>query len=161
MIARICLLPRLCGIAAAAVLTLAPQPASAEFEGDITAYTDCVIMLLTEHADNFMAPMIVPIICGERHIPIRQSCGFAGYLLPDERERCWTEDLALWQAEVATRDEAALSEVREVVGSLHSAGLERCLEEYGDGPDRVSCETKTYWGTTMYFLLADAQEEAE
>lgn len=143
-----------------AALALWPLGAWAEITGAPAEFDACVLEMLADNADNFTAPMVAPVICGEAYYPIRQSCTVVEYMLFDKRSACAAQDLAFWQAEVAARTAAALADGREGTGSMHDSGLARCADEIEAGPERVTCETEVYWRTTMYFLSADAQIEA-
>ena len=143
--------------ALALMLALLPGVAVAEPKGDLAAFDACVLGILEANADNFMAPVMAPITCGDRHVPVRQSCTVVDYMLLERRPDCEARDLAFWQAEVARLEAEALADGRGGVSSLLAIGLERCAAETAEGPEREACLRETYWREAMGFQSALAQ----
>jgi len=123
--------------------------------GDVTAFETCFIQLLLDNPDNFMTEMIGPAICGERHIPMGQTCDALGYMLFDRRSACKRDDLVFWQAQVDLRTAAAIADGRSGVGAMYTDGLERCDEVAGAGNDPLSCLIELHWRTALEFIAAD------
>ncbi|SMX32614.1 hypothetical protein [Octadecabacter ascidiaceicola] len=122
---------------------------------DVTGFEACFIQLMIDNPDNAMLEVMGPIVCGERHVPMGQSCDALGYMLFDRREACKQDDLVFWQAQVETRAAAAVEEGRSGVGMLHLSGLQRCQEELDEGPERLDCKIEINWRTSMEFIAAD------
>ncbi|WP_161594541.1 hypothetical protein [Marimonas lutisalis] len=57
---------------ALAAMLVAPA-AQAKIAGDIPPFKACATDLLKDNEGNLMAPLMAPVICGERHVPMRQS----------------------------------------------------------------------------------------
>ena len=127
----------------------------ADIKGDVTAFEVCFLQLMVDNIDNPLAAISGPIICGERHVPMRQTCDLIGYMTLDSRTTCKADDLAFWQAQVATREALALADGRGGVGFLYDQGLERCEEVTAEGTDPTDCLIEINWRTTMEFLSAD------
>ncbi len=134
-----------------------PIGAAAEINGDHAAFASCIVELLQQNEDNFMAPMVLPIICGERHVPVRQSCAWPEYLPLDSRAVCMTQDHAFWRDQMSRLEADALADGRGGSGGLYDAGLERCDFDHEDADDRMNCETELFWRTSMEFMSAQAQ----
>ncbi len=122
--------------------------------GDITAFEACFIQLMLDNPDNPMVGMTGPILCGERNIPMGQSCDTLDYLLFDRRKVCKTDDLAFWQRQVDTRAAASVADGREGVGGLHESGLAHCAEVEAAGSDPTDCLIEIHWRTSMEFIAA-------
>ena len=130
-----------------------------DLQGDEIGFETCFIQLLIDNPVNPMLEVMGPIVCGERHIPMGQTCDALGYMLFDRREACKQDDLAFWQAQVETRASVAIEEGRTGVGTSYASGLERCTEEVADGPERLDCEIEVNWRTSMEFMAADLVAE--
>ncbi|AKS46622.1 hypothetical protein SAMN05444287_1739 [Octadecabacter temperatus] len=126
---------------------------------DVTGFEACFIQLMIDNPDNAMLEVMGPIVCGERHVPMGQSCDALGYVLFDRRDACKQDDLVFWQTQVETRAAAAVDAGRAGVGMLHLSGLERCQDEIDDGPERLECEIEINWRTSMEFIAADLVAE--
>lgn len=138
---------------------------SAPLRGDVAAFEACFIQLMLDNPDNPVLSVMGPIVCGERHIPMGQTCEVLDYLLFERRTACKPDDLAFWQAQVDTRAAAAIADGRAGVGDLHSSGLERCTELEAAGDDPLDCQIEINWRTSMEFiaaaLVADLTEASE
>ena len=128
-------------------------------QGDITAFETCFIQMMIDNPDNPMVGVSGPVICGERTIPMGQTCDPLDYLLFERRAVCKPADLEFWQAQVAARETHALSDGREGIGVLHRQGLERCAADVPEGDDRRDCLIEIYWRTAMTFIAADLHSE--
>lgn len=128
-------------------LSLCPVMAWAEPAGDWPAFDACVAEMMADNADNFLAPAVVPALCGDRYVAMRQSCSVVEYMLLESRAECTDRDLAFWQAEVARLEAEALAEGRGGVSGLLAQGLERCADTDG-GP---GCLLELYWREAMGF----------
>lgn len=124
-------------------------------KGDVLAFEACFIQLMIKKPDNSTLDMIGPIICGERHIPMGQSCDALGYMLFDRRAASHAEDLVFWQSHVSRRAEAAIAEGRNGTGGLYGDGLTLCEEVAAAGDDPVDCLIKIHWRTVLEFVAAD------
>jgi hypothetical protein len=102
-----------------------------------------------------MLDMIGPIVCGERHIPITQSCDALGYMLFDRRAVCKTDDLVFWQSQVTHRAEAAIAQGRNGTGGLYDDGLTLCDDVAAAGDDPIDCLIEIHWRTALEFVAAD------
>lgn len=127
----------------------------ADLRGDVPGFEVCFLQLMVDNAGNPLAEVSGPFLCGERHIPLRQTCDLVGYLTLDSRNACKADDLVFWQAQVATRAALAIADGRSGVGVLHDEGLARCAQLAAGGTDPVDCLTEINWRTTMEFLAAD------
>ncbi|HCP81513.1 MAG TPA: hypothetical protein DIT67_07920 [Octadecabacter sp.] len=130
-----------------------------ELDGDIVGFETCFIQMMIDNPGNPMLEVMGPIVCGERHIPMGQTCDALGYMLFDRREACKQDDLVFWQAQVETRASAAVEKGRTGVGTLYQSGLERCVEEIADEAERLDCEIEISWRTSMEFMAADLVAE--
>lgn len=145
------------GLFSVGTISAAQEPAT--LQGDVTAFEACFIQLLLDNPDNPMLDVMGPIVCGERHVPMGQTCDALGYMLFDRREACKRDDLVFWQGQVETRAADAIEDGRSGVGVLHLSGLERCNEEIAEGPERLDCEIEINWRTSMEFIAADLVAE--
>jgi hypothetical protein len=149
----------LCGVATAVALTCLASAGHAQaaspLKGDITAFQACFIQLMIENPDNPMLDMIGPIVCGERHIPMTQSCDALGYMLLDRRAACKSEDLVFWQSQVARRAEATIAKGRNGAGGLYEDGLTLCDDVAAEGNDPIDCLIEIHWRTALEFVAAD------
>lgn len=134
-----------------------PVAAVADLRGDLVAFDACVVEMVEEPADTFVADVIGPIICGELHVPMRQSCTVVEYMLLASRQDCEAADLAFWQAEVDRLEAEALADGRGGVGTLLAIGLAQCEIETVEGPEREACLSGVYWREALAFQWALAQ----
>lgn len=141
------------GFWAAAVPALAQS--AAQVQGDVTAFEVCFLNLMIDNTDNPIAGLAGPVICGERHVPMRQSCSFVEYIPLESRTDCKARDLAFWREQVAVREAVAQAEGRSGVGDLHRSGLIRCDSLEAEGRDATDCRIEINWRTTMEFLASD------
>ena len=132
---------------------------AAPLQGDVTGFEACFIQLLLDNPSNPMLEMMGPIVCGERHIPMGQTCDALDYMLFERRSACKPDDLVFWQAQVEARAAAAIEDGRAGVGALYVTGLEHCHEEIEDGLERLDCEIEINWRTSMEFMAADLVAE--
>lgn len=150
-------LPQLGGLALALGLwsgaALAQTPA--ELDGDVTGFEVCFLQLMVDNIDNPLAALGGPLICGERHVPMRQTCNLIGYMTLDSHTACKADDLAFWQAQVTAREALAIADGRGGAGFLYDQGLKRCDEVAAEGNDPIDCLIEIHWRTTMEFLAAD------
>lgn len=147
----LCGLSFVLGFSASAALAQGPV----DLAGDIPAFEVCFLQLLVDNIDNPLAAIGGPLICGERHVPMRQSCEFVRYLTLDSRTACKADDLAFWQAQVAAREALAMADGRSGAGFLYDQGMTRCEEVAAEGTDPVDCLIEIHWRTTMEFLAAE------
>lgn len=143
---------------AAVLLWLGPvsaRAAPAEISGDLPGFRACVGQMLRDEADNFMAGVMVPVLCGRDHIPRRQSCPWPEYLPLESREICERQDLDFWQAQVRALEAEALAEGRRGTSGLFASGLERCAE----AADKRGCLWMLYWREALGFLAAPILED--
>ncbi|MCG7624854.1 hypothetical protein [Epibacterium sp. Ofav1-8] len=108
----------------------------------LTEFETCVAETFVSEQNNPFAGLGVPVICGERHIPIEQSCSLLKRLASPVD--CLDADHAYWKAEF----EAILTTegVEELAGpSLFRSGRKRCAELSEEGVALRSCETEVYW----------------
>lgn len=124
-------------------------------QGDVNAFETCFIQLMIDNPDNPMLDVFGPIVCGERHVPMGQTCDAIGYVLFDRRAQCKADDLAFWQEQVSTRSAAMVAKGRIGTGSLYDSGLERCGEIEAEGDDPIDCLIEMNWREVMSFLAAD------
>jgi hypothetical protein len=136
-------------------LASASHAQAASLKGDITAFEACFIQLMIENPDNPMLDMIGPIVCGERHIPMTQSCDALGYMLFDRRAVCKSDDLVFWQSQVTHRAEAAIATGRNGTGGLYDDGLTLCDDVAAAGDDPIDCLIEIHWRTALEFVAAD------
>jgi hypothetical protein len=124
-------------------------------KGDTNAFEVCFVQLMIENPDNSTLDLIGPILCGERHIPMGQTCDAMGYMLFDRRPVCHAEDLVFWQTQVTRRADAAIAEGRTGTGGLYGEGLTLCEEVAAAGDDPVNCLIEIHWRTALEFVAAD------
>ena len=132
---------------------------AAPLQGDVTAFETCFIQLLLDNQENPMLGVMGPILCGERNIPMGQTCDAMGYMLFDRREACKQDDLVFWQAQVEIRAAAAIVDGRGGVGITHDSGIAGCDEVSADGGDPLDCLIEINWRTTMEFMAVDLVAE--
>lgn len=132
---------------------------TADLNGDVIGFETCFIQMMIDNPDNPMLEFMGPVICGERHIPMQQSCNFLDYMLFEKRDACKHDDLAIWQAQVNNREAAAIADGRLGLGAMHQSGLDRCNEESEGGIARLDCEIEINWRSTMEFMAADLVAE--
>ncbi len=128
-------------------------------KGDVTGVETCFLQLMIDNPDNPTLDRVGPIICGERHIPLGQTCDAVGYLLFDTRSVCKVDDLAFWQDQVNTRQVAALSEGRAGASFAYDEGLVQCDALEVGGEDPLDCRIELNWRTTLEFVAADLVAE--
>lgn len=125
-------------------------------KGDRAAFDRCVVEAMSRDKDNFMAVYVVPAVCGQAHIPIRQSCSWLENRLPARADECLESDLAFWRSELERLENIFLSRGLGGRGDLHAQGVKRCAEKDDEAEQRV-CLRNLNWRTTMEFLSARAQ----
>ncbi len=137
-----------------------PTLTMAEVKGDLDAFSSCVLDIMQDNQENFMAPVMAPIMCGERHVPLRQACAWPEYLILADRIACQSQDYAFWKNELERLEALAEAEGRGGRGELFASGKQRCDAEQADDDTRFICETELMWRTAMEFLSAQAQVDA-
>jgi hypothetical protein len=142
-------------VALSCLATTGHAQAASPLKGDITAFEACFIQLMIENPDNPMLDMIGPIVCGERFIPMTQSCDALGYMLFDRRAVCKSDDLVFWQSQVTHRAEAAIAKGRNGTGGLYDDGLTLCDDVAAAGDDPIDCLIEIHWRTALEFVAAD------
>ena len=124
-------------------------------KGDVIAFEACFLQMMIDNPGNPMLEIIGPAICGERNIPMGQTCDALGYMLFESRAGCNADDLAYWQAQVEERANAAIADGRNGLGMMHDSGLERCDEVEAAGEDPIKCRIEINWSSSMQFIAAD------
>ena len=113
---------------------------------DWAGFEACVAESYAAQSDNPMAAMGVPILCGDRHIPIPQTCSMIARMTSPKA--CHEKDHAFWKAAFeAVLPEGGMEAIPPA--SMFASGMKRCAEQAEEGIARVACETELYWREVM------------
>ncbi|PRZ48433.1 hypothetical protein [Tritonibacter scottomollicae] len=112
----------------------------------LTEFETCVAETFVSEQNNPFAKLGVPVICGERHIPIEQSCSLLKRLASPVD--CLDADHAYWKGEFeAILTTEGVEEPAEP--SLFRSGIERCAGTSEEGFALRGCEAEVYWRAVL------------